>query len=155
MTRFGPLDVRGGTLVLGDDGGSHAALTPEAIILRPFEEAERRIEWAVIRSATVTLPQTRLRRPGLLTTVAIGTLAALLGDWGIGSDPREGELTLELRDGDGETVRTAVTCHHVGGYWVGSVRATSALLTRLVVSPESRGLLENPERVVAVLSGRE
>jgi len=113
VTRFGPLDVRNGTLVLGDDGGHHAVLTPSALVLRPFEEQERPIEWTSIRTATASFPQTRLRWPGLLTTVGIGTLAALLGDWGVGSDPRDGHLDLTLRDG--QAVKVPLTCHHVVG----------------------------------------
>jgi hypothetical protein len=152
VTRFGPLDVRNGLLVLGDDGGHHAVLTPRALRLRPFGRDESIIMWDDFDSVTVQFPQTRVRWPGLFTTLGIGALAALAGDWGIGSDPRDGELTLALREGHVEYA--PLTCHHIGGYWIRSVKATSTLLTRLVTSPESRQLLAEPERLVMVLAGK-
>ncbi len=152
VTRFGPLDVRNGLLKLGDDDGHHAVLTPQALIYRPVGQEESSIEWDDLDAATVRFSHTRIRWPGLLTTLGVGALASLAGDWGIGSDPENGELTLTLRDG--QVVTVPVTCHHIGGYWIRSVEATSALLTRLVGSPESRELVANPERLITVLTGK-
>lgn len=153
MSRFGPLEARGSTLVLGDAGGSHAELTASALILREYREEPRTIDWSRIDSVTLTVPETRFRLPGLVGTVVLGVLGAVFGDWGIGGDIDDGALHVSIAGS--EPLVFPLTRHHVGGYWRTSVRAASALLTRLVSDPASRHLLDEPERLVKVLaSGR-
>ncbi|WP_150307708.1 hypothetical protein [Planctomonas psychrotolerans] len=154
MKRFGPLELPANALVLGDSAGSHVELTPAALVLRRFEADARHIPWTDVTSATLRVAETRFRWPGLATTVVIGLLAGIAGDWGLGSDePDEGEITIALRDG---SVLTApLTRHHVGGYWVRTVRAASALLRRMVDDPASRSLLATPERLIDLLARRQ
>ena len=153
MSRFGPLEARGSSLVLGDAGGHHAELTASALVLREYQEAPVSIAWTRIEDVTLTLPETRFRLPGLATTVGLGVLGAIFHDWNIGSEIDDGELRVAIAGA--EPVVVPLTRHHVGGYWAKSVRAASALLARLVVDPASRPLVSEPERLVRLLaSGR-
>ncbi|GGE96991.1 hypothetical protein [Mycetocola zhadangensis] len=153
MSRFGPLEARGTTLVLGDAGGHHAELTASALVLREYREQPLSLEWFRVESVTLEVPETRFRLPGLVSTVALGVLGSLFGDWNIADDIQDGTLTVSVVGA--EPMVMPITRHHVGGYWAKSVRAASALLARLVADPASRQLLHSPERVVKLLaSGR-
>jgi hypothetical protein len=153
MSRFGPLETQGTTLVLGDAGGHHAELTTSALILRQYREQPLVLDWSRVTSVTLDVPETRFRLPGLVTTVVLGALGAIFAEWNIGDDIEDGTLTVGVDGAD--PVVMPVTRHHVGGYWTRSVTATSALLTRLVADPASRELLHFPDRVVKLLaSGR-
>ncbi|MFU8947299.1 hypothetical protein ACLRGF_11265 [Mycetocola zhadangensis] len=150
MSRFGPLEARGSTLVLGDAGGHHAELTASALVLREYREQPLPLDWSRVENVTLEVPETRFRVPGFATTVGLGILGAIFHDWNIGEDIENGILTVSLVDAD--PVVMPITRHHVGGYWTKSVRAASALLSRLVSDPQSRELLDSPERVVRLLA---
>lgn len=153
MSRFGPLEARGDSLVLGDAGGHHAELTASALVLREYQEQPVLLDWSRIDDLSLSVPETRFRLPGLATTIGLGILGTLLVSWDIGSDIEDGSLRVSIRGAD--PVVMPITRHHVGGYWTTSVRAASALLVRLVSDPASRPLLDDPERVVRLLaSGR-
>lgn len=153
MSRFGPLEARGDSLVLGDAGGHHAELTASALVLRKYREQPVSLDWSRIEDVTLTVPETRFRLPGLVTTVLLGIFGAIFHDWGVADDIEDGTLRVSVVGAD--PVVMPVTRHHVGGYWTTSVRAASALLTRLVADPAARPMLANPERVVKLLaSGR-
>jgi hypothetical protein len=153
MSRFGPLEARGTTLVLGDAGGHHAELTASALILREYKEPPLVLDWSRVESVALWVPETRFRLPGLATTVLLGVLGSIFHEWNVGDDIQDGTLTVSVTGAD--PIVMPVTRHHVGGYWVKSVRAASALLSRLVSDPASRQLLDSPERVVKLLaSGR-
>ena len=153
MSRFGPLEARGDSLVLGDAGGHHAELTASALVLREYQEQAVSLDWSRIDDVSLSVPETRFRLPGLATTIGLGILGTLLVSWDIGSDIEDGTLRVSIRGAD--PVVMPITRHHVGGYWTTSVRAASALLVRLVSDPASRPLLDDPERVVRLLaSGR-
>ncbi|MCP2032961.1 hypothetical protein L1277_003074 [Okibacterium sp. HSC-33S16] len=153
MSRFGPLETRGTTLVLGDAGGHHAELTASALILRRFREQPLILDWSRVTSVQLEVPETRFRLPGLVSTVVLGALGAVFADWNLGEDLEDGTLTVGVAGA--EPVLMPVTRHHVGGYWTRSVRAASALLSRLVDDPASRELLHSPDRVIKLLaSGR-
>ncbi|AWB85238.1 hypothetical protein [Mycetocola zhujimingii] len=153
MTRFGPLEARGNTLVLGDAGGHHAELTASALVLREFQEEPVSIDWSRVEQVTLTVPETRFRLPGLATTVGLVVLGSMSGDMGVGTEIDDGTLRVSVAGAD--PVEMPITRHHVGGYWAKSVRAATALLNRLGTDPEARQLLTNPERVVRLLaSGR-
>jgi hypothetical protein len=153
MSRFGPLEAHGGSLVLGDTGGHHAELTASALVLRRYQEEPIPLAWSRIEDVTFSVPETRFRLPGLATTLGLGALGTLFGDWNIGSDIENGELRVSIAGAD--PVLMPLSRHHVGGYWAKSVRASSALLARLVGDPASRPLVNDPERVVRLLaSGR-
>jgi hypothetical protein len=150
MSRFGPLETQGPTLVLGDAGGHHAELTASALILREFREQPLILEWSRVTSVHLEVPETRFRLPGLVSTVVLGVLGAIFADWNLGEDLENGTLTVGVAGAD--PVLMPVTRHHVGGYWTKSVRATSALLTRLVADPGARELLHSPDRVIKLLA---
>lgn len=150
MSRFGPLEARGDSLVLGDAGGHHAELTASALVLREYREQPVSLDWSRIEDVTLTVPETRFRLPGLATTVGLGILGTIFHDWGIADDIEDGTLRVSVTGAD--PVVMPVTRHHVGGYWTRSVRAASALLSRLVADPAARPMLANPERVVKLLA---
>lgn len=153
MTRFGPLEARGNTLVLGDAGGHHAELTASALVLREYQEEPLTLDWSRIENVTLTVPETRFRLPGLVSTVGLALLGSVTGDMGVGGEIDDGTLRVAVAGAD--PIEMPITRHHVGGYWAKSVRASTALLNRLGTDPESRQLLHNPERVVKLLaSGR-
>ena len=153
MSRFGPLEAHGSTLVLGDAGGHHAELTASALVIREYQKQPLSLDWSRVESVTLWVPQTRFRLPGLGTTIVLGVLGSLFDGWNVAEDIQDGTLTVSIAGADPMVM--PITRHHVGGYWIKSVRAASALLTRLVADPASRQLLNSPERVVQLLaSGR-
>lgn len=150
MSRFGPLEARGNTLVLGDAGGHHAELTASALVLREFQEQPLSIDWSRVETVTLSVPETRFRLPGLVSTVGLAVLGSVTGDMGVGAEIDDGTLRVSVSGAD--PIEMPITRHHVGGYWAKSVRAATALLNRLGSDPESRQLLDNPERVVKLLA---
>ncbi|HEY8589777.1 MAG TPA: hypothetical protein VIL55_09530 [Naasia sp.] len=150
--RFGPLEVSGGALVLGDSSGSHAVLTPEELVLVEWRGERRPIAWDDIADAELAVPTTRFRWPGAATTLALTVAGAFLVDPAYGDEAPHGNLVVTLREG--QKVRSPITRHHHGGYWRRSVAGAEVLLRRSIREPGSRSLLAAPERVLDLLSGR-
>lgn len=146
MTRYGPLEARDGLLAIGDLGGHHVRLTEAGVVVRRHGEEARHLGWELIDSADFDVRTTRFRWPGAVTTVLMGALGLIFQDWAIGDQDYDASLDVVLHDG--ALVHVDVTRHHVGRYWVKPVRATQALLARLVDDSESRMLLRDPERLL-------
>lgn len=146
MSRLGPLSVNDETLVIGHHLGYHARLT-ETGISHGQATGERAIfAWEDITSATLQLPTTSFRYPGLLATVGFSALIALfMSDPGM--DPDDG--TLSVRTTDGKTCELTLSRHHVGGYWNRALTLTQNLLDQLISDPETRTLLSHPEALLA------
>ncbi|PFG29430.1 hypothetical protein [Paramicrobacterium agarici] len=149
MTRYGPLESRDGHLAIGDLGGHHVRLTEAGIVILRHGEEPIQLGWNTIASATFDVRTTRFRWPGAVTTALLAVAGAMLHDWEIVD--QEYDASFDVVPHEGDAVHVDVTRHHVGRYWVKPVRATQALLRRLIDDPESRMLLRDPERLLAML----
>lgn len=78
MSRLGPLSVVDEVLVIGDHLGYHAHLTDTGISHGPAAGERVFFAWDDITSATLHLPTTSFRYPGLLATVGFAALVALV-----------------------------------------------------------------------------
>lgn len=146
MKRYGPLIVVPDALAVGDPGRHHLRLTPEALVIREGIENRGIIPWAEVEQITLDVPTTTFRLPGLVGTVLLGALAAvLLSDPGV--DPDDGSVTLLV---DGEARTLPLSRHHVGGYWKPTVAGAHRLITHLIANPDQRALLAHPEPLIDV-----
>ncbi|GGH44563.1 hypothetical protein [Microbacterium album] len=144
MMRFGPLHHIPDGLVIGDPGRRHLLLLPGSLVHRDGDQPTRSLPWDDIAATRLDLPTTRFRYPGLVSAIVSSVLVAVtLGDPGL--DPDDGALEIS---GSPETTRLAVSRHHVGRYWIGSVGAAQALLDRLAAHAPSRALLADPEAIL-------
>ncbi|MFK3679250.1 hypothetical protein ACI2IP_16125 [Microbacterium sp. NPDC090218] len=146
MNRYGPLIVVQGALAVGDPGRHHLRLTPEAVIIREGVESSSILPWASVQQIMIDVPTTRFRLPGLVGTVLLGALTAvMLSDPGV--EPEDGAVTLTV---DGQDVTTPLSRHHVGGYWAPTVTGAHRLIAHLIAHPEQRALLAHPEPLIDV-----
>ena len=144
MTRYGPLSNKAGVLAIGDTERRHVVLTPTGVVEHEGATEAVSFRWAEVDSVVLDLPRTRLRFPGVFSTIGLGAVAALLLD-DSGASPDDGEIHVVV---DGHTHDLAVSRHHVGGYWDRIVTHTQELLDQFVSSRESRDLLARPEEVI-------
>lgn len=146
MKRYGPLIAVDGALAVGDPGRHHLRLTPDAVIIRDGVEGRGVLSWDDLERVTLTVPTTRFRLPGLVSTVAIGALTVVTADM-IDFDPDDGSVELVV---DGTTKTMPLSRHHVGGYWAPTVDGAHRLLAHLIRNPAQRTLLAHPESVIDV-----
>ncbi|KJQ52928.1 hypothetical protein [Microbacterium sp. SA39] len=146
MKRYGPLIAVSGALAVGDPGRYHLRLTPEAVILREGVENRGILSWPDVESIALDVPTTKFRLPGLVGTIVLGALTAVvLSDLGV--DPDDGAVTLTV---DGEVTTVPLSRHHVGGYWAPTVDGAHRLLAHLIENPEQRALLAHPEPLIDI-----
>lgn len=144
MKRYGPLLALPESLAVGDPGRHHLRLTPDAVIIRAGVENRGILTWESLEGITLDVPTTRFRLPGLLGTLVLGALsAALMSDLGI--DPDDGSMEIMA---EGESSRSPLSRHHVGGYWAPTVQGAHRLLQYLIASPDHRALLAHPEALI-------
>lgn len=146
MKRYGPLIVVPEALAVGDPGRNHLRLTPDAVLIREGIENRGIVSWADVDAIAIDVPTTRFRLPGLVGTVLLGALTAvMLTDPGV--DPDDGSATLTV---DGESRTVPLSRHHVGGYWAPTVAGAHRLVAHLIAHPEQRALLAHPEPLIDV-----
>lgn len=146
MRRYGPLIAVPEALAVGDPGRNHLRLTPDAVILRDGADSTGIVSWSDLEAIVLDVPTTRFRLPGLVGTVVLGALTALvLSDLGV--DPEDGSVSLTV---DGEKTVMPLSRHHVGGYWAPTVTGAHRLLTHLIENPEQRALLAHPEPLIDI-----
>ena len=146
MKRYGPLIVVPGALAVGDPGRHHLRLTPEAVLFRDGTENRGIVPWGQVERVLLDVPVTRVRLPGLVSTIVIGALTFLaLSD--LGMDPEDGTVDVVI---DGESTTTPLSRHHVGGYWAPTVDGAHRLLQHLIDHPDQRSLLARPEPLIEV-----
>lgn len=146
MKRYGPLIAVPNALAVGDPGRNHVRLTPDVVILRDGAESRGMVAWEELEAIVLDVPTTRFRLPGLVGTVALGALTAImLSDPGV--DPEDGFVTLTV---DGESLTLPLSRHHVGGYWAPTVTGAHRLLAHLIENPGQRALLAHPEPLIDI-----
>ncbi|MEV4774697.1 hypothetical protein [Microbacterium sp. LWH12-1.2] len=146
MKRYGPLIAVPEALAIGDPGRHHLRLTPDAVILREGIENRGIVAWEGLQAIALDVPTTRFRLPGLVGTILLGALTALtLTDLGI--DPDDGAVEVRAH---GESTRSPLSRHHVGGYWEPTVTGAQRLIQYLIENPEQRSLLARPEALIDV-----
>lgn len=146
MKRYGPLIAVADALAVGDPGRNHLRLTPDAVILREGTGNRGILSWDGIEAIVLDVPTTRFRLPGLVSTVVLGALTAVvLAD--LDADPDDGAVTLTV---DGESTTVPLSRHHVGGYWAPTVDGAHRLLRHLIANPEQRALLAHPEPLIDI-----
>lgn len=144
MKRYGPLIAVTDALAVGDPGRHHLRLTPDAVLLREGMENRGILTWDAVERIEIAVPTTRFRLPGLVSTLLLGALAALmLSDPGV--DPDDGQVEVIV---DGEAIEMPLSRHHVGGYWSPTVVGAHRLLQHLIDNPQQRRLLAHPEALV-------
>lgn len=146
MRRYGPLIAVPEALAVGDPGRNHLRLTPDAVILRDGADSTGIVSWSDLEAIVLDVPTTRFRLPGLVSTVVLGALTAVvLAD--LDADPDDGAVTLTV---DGESTTVPLSRHHVGGYWAPTVDGAHRLLGHLIANPEQRALLAHPEPLIDI-----
>lgn len=146
MKRYGPLIADGGVLVVGDPGRHHLRLTPDAIVVRTGETGDGIFTWDELERVVFTVPTTRFRLPGLVSTIALSVVTVLTAD-SLDLDPEDGSVDLVLSE---RTVTVALSRHHIGGYWAPTVTGAHRLIAQLIRAPEQRPLLAHPESLIDV-----
>lgn len=154
MKRYGPLIAVPEALAIGDPGRHHLRLTSDGVIVREGAELRGIHPWDRVARIRLDVPTTRFRLPGLLGTVLLGALTAvLLSDPGV--EPDDGTVELQV---DGAPQTLPLSRHHVGGYWAPTVTGAGRLVDHLIAHPDQRALLHHPERLIdlaATLARRE
>lgn len=146
MKRYGPLIAVPGALAVGDPGRHHLRLMPEAVVIRDGVASQDIVSWDGITAITMDVPTTRFRLPGLVGTVLLGAVTAVvLADLDAG--PEDGEVTIVV---DGEAGTLPLSRHHVGGYWGPTVDGAHRLLAHLIAHPQQRALLAHPEQLIDI-----
>lgn len=144
MKRYGPLIAVPDALALGDPGRHHLRLTPDAVIIRAGVDNAGMLTWDEVDAIRIDVPTTRFRLPGLVSTLVLGALTAVVLD-DLGADPEDGAVTITVA---GEPRRARLSRHHVGGYWAPTVQGAQRLITELLAHPEQRALLVRPEPLI-------
>jgi len=146
MKRYGPLLALPESLAIGDPGRHHLRLTPDAVIVRDGVENRGIHTWDSLEGIALEVPTTRFRLPGLLGTIVLGALTAIvMSDLGV--DPDDGSVQITA---EGGSSRSPLSRHHVGGYWAPTVTGAHRMLEYLIASPEHRALLAHPESLIDV-----
>jgi hypothetical protein len=133
-------------LAVGDPGRNHLRLTPEAVIVREGVESRGILPWDRVEEIVLDVPTTRFRLPGLVGTVVLGALTAvMLTDPGV--EPDDGSVRVTV---DGTPRNVPLSRHHVGGYWSPTVVGAHRLLAHLIANPAQRALLRRPEPLIDI-----
>lgn len=144
--RFGPLQMRGGELYVGNRGWSALRISQEGVALCNKRGVQREICWDDIESISLSVPTVRFRSVDAVA-YSLNALLMLLAQEFVDYVNSGGAATLRLRNG--EVVEWQVASHHFLGYWSVSVRAVQHVLQSLVSDRESRALLQDPAESIA------
>ncbi|WP_405374835.1 MULTISPECIES: hypothetical protein [unclassified Microbacterium] len=150
-TRFGPLHVVSGRVVVGDPSRLHLQLNPDEIVYRRETQVQGRIAWRDVVDLELVFPTTRFRFPGLVSFVAWTAMSLVVQD-----DPgiRAATGSVRIVTRDGEPASFDLDMHHLWRYWERSVEAAQIVLTRLRADEASRSLLAHPHALLrAVAAG--
>lgn len=145
MKRFGPLEETPEGLAIGNPDRRFLLLTPLAMSHREREERLWWEPWDALQSISIDMPSSRFAFSKTLADVAYAILIAAIQD-DPGFVPKDG-AALVATGGNTER-RLAVSPHHFRGYWYRSLESTQKMLNHLLIVPESRALLSEPEAVI-------
>lgn len=136
---IGPLQFRRGYVSLGNEAGTHARLTADAISLRDGVEHVSLISWDSVSSIELEAPQTSFRWSGPALTL-LGAVITLLSMQGPDFSPPD-DGTLRFR-GEELDFRFPMSSNQYGRYWTGDIENVQRFLRHLTSAPAGRSVLE-------------